>query len=125
MPLRFLAVLIVFALSSPAEAQQPANLPRVGFLSGPPLSSITFKPRIEAFRQSLRDLKYIEGQNISIEWRSADGVDERLPKLAAELVQLKVDVIVTGGTGPTRAAKEATSTIPIVIAQDNDPVAKR
>ena len=80
MPLRFLVVLIVFALCIFAEAQQPANLPRVGFLSGPPLSSITFKPRIEAFRQSLRDLKYIEGQNISIEWRSADGVDERLPK---------------------------------------------
>jgi len=113
MPLRFLVVLIVFALCIFAEAQQPANLPRVGFLSGPPLSSITFKPRIEAFRQSLRDLKYIEGQNISIEWRSADGVDERLPKLAAELVQLKVDVIVTGGTGPTRARRKQLLRFPL------------
>jgi putative ABC transport system substrate-binding protein len=120
MPLRLLVVLIVFALCIPAEAQQAKNLHRIGFLSGPSLSSI--KPRMEAFRQSLRDLNYIEGQNISIEWRSADGVDERLPKLAAELVQLKVDVIITRATPATQAAKDATKTIPIVMTNVSDPV---
>jgi ABC-type uncharacterized transport system substrate-binding protein len=118
----FLTLLFVLALSIPAEAQQAANLPRVGFLSGPSISSITVKPRIEAFRQSLRDLKYIEGQNISIEWRSADGVDERLPKLAAELVQLKVDVIITQGTPATQAAKKVTKSIPIIMMNVSDPV---
>ena len=78
--------------------------------------------RIEAFRQGLRELGYVEGKNIVIEWRYADGKLDRLPALAAELVRLKVDVIVTAGPTATRAAKEATVTIPIVMAQDSDPV---
>src|SRR5207253_11307382 len=70
----------------------------------------------------LRELGYVEGKNIVIEWRSAEGKLDRLSELAAELVRLKVDVIVTGGPLPTRAAKEATVTVPIVMAFDNDPV---
>ena len=81
-----------------------------------------FAARIEAFRQGLRELGYVEGKNIVIEWRYAEGKPDRLPALAAELVRLKVDVIVTGGPKATRAAKEATATIPIVMAQDRDPV---
>jgi len=78
--------------------------------------------RIEAFRQGLRELGYVEGQNIVIEWRSAEGKFERQGELAVELVRLKVDVIVSSGPTMTRAAKEATSTIPIVMAFDSDPV---
>ena len=85
-------------------------------------SPSTDSARIEAFRQGLRELGYVEGKNIVIEWRYAEGKPDRLPALAAELVRLKVDVIVTGGPVATRAAKEATSTIPIVMAQDSDPV---
>ena len=80
------------------------------------------RPRIEAFRQGLRELGYVEGKNIVIEWRWAEGKLDRLPALAAELVRLKVDVIVTAGPAVTRVRKEATTTIPIVMAQDNDPV---
>jgi putative ABC transport system substrate-binding protein len=80
-------------------------------------------PRIEAFRQGLRELGYVEGKNIVIEWRSAEGKFDRLPVLAAELVRQKVDIIVSAGPAPTRAAKEATTTIPIVFAQEGDPVA--
>jgi hypothetical protein len=76
----------------------------------------------EAFRQGLRELGYVEGNNIVIEWRSADGKLDGLPALATELVLLKVDLIVTAGPATTRATKEATSTIPIVMAQDSDPV---
>jgi putative ABC transport system substrate-binding protein len=79
--------------------------------------------RTEAFRQGLRELGYVEGKTIVIEWRSAEGQLERLPSLAAELVRLRVDVIVTAGPLPTRPAKAATVTIPIVITNDNDPVA--
>jgi putative tryptophan/tyrosine transport system substrate-binding protein len=78
--------------------------------------------RIDAFRQGLRDLGYVEGKNIVIESRSAEGKSERVPALAAELVRLKVDVIVTAGPQATRAVKEATATIPIVMAFDFDPV---
>jgi len=78
--------------------------------------------RIEAFRQGLRELGYVEGKNIVIEWRSTEGKFERQSELAAELVHLKVDVIVSSGPTMTRAAKEATATIPIVMAQDSDPV---
>ena len=103
-----------------AEAQQPAKIPRIGYLTA---SSLSVNPaRIEAFRQGLRELGYIEGKNIVIEWRSSEGKADRLPALAAELVRLKVDVIVTSGPVATRAAKEATTTIPIVMAQDIDPV---
>ena len=104
----------------PIAAQQPTKVPRIGFLGAS--SASVLAARIEAFRQGLRDLGYVEGKNIVIEWRSAEGKLDRLPALAAELVRLKVDVIVTTGPAPTRPAKEATSTIPIVMAFDNDPV---
>jgi putative tryptophan/tyrosine transport system substrate-binding protein len=102
------------------EAQQPKKVPRIGFLSVnvPAVMSA----RTEAFRQGLHELGYVEGKNVVIEWRSAEGKADRLPALAAELVRLKVDVIVTSGALPTRAAKEATSTIPIVMGFDLDPV---
>ena len=103
-----------------AQAQQPTKIPRIGFLTATSPSAVA--ARIEAFRQGLRELGYVEGKNIVIEWRYAEGKLDRLPALAAELVRLKVDVIVTAGPAATRAAKEATATIPIVMAQDNDPV---
>jgi putative tryptophan/tyrosine transport system substrate-binding protein len=102
------------------EAQQPAKIPRIGFLIA--RSPSANAPRIEAFRQGLRELGYVEGKNIVIEWRFWEGKADRLPGLAAELVRLKVDIIVTGGATNTRAAKEATSTIPIVMTQAGDPV---
>jgi putative ABC transport system substrate-binding protein len=111
---------LLFALCLSAEAQQAKKVPRIGYLSGSPPSAIA--EWIEAFRQGLRELGYMEGKNIVIEWRSAEGKGDRLPALATELVHLKVDVIVTAGPLVTRAAKEATSTIPIVMAQDPDPV---
>jgi putative ABC transport system substrate-binding protein len=109
------------ALSSPAEAQQPKKIPLVGFLVPGSLSS--YSARIEAFRQGLRKLGYVEGQNIIIEYRYTEGKSDRLPVLASELVQLKVDVIVTGTTPAIQAAKNTTSTIPIVMAEVADPVA--
>jgi putative tryptophan/tyrosine transport system substrate-binding protein len=108
------------ALCTVAKAQQSGKIPRIGFLLVIPASTIS--TRIEAFRQGLRELGYVEGKNIVIEWRSAEGKIERLPELAAELARLKVDVIVTAGPTDTRAAKKATNTIPIVMAQDSDPV---
>jgi putative ABC transport system substrate-binding protein len=103
-----------------AQAQQAARIPRIGILFGSSASS--FSARIEAFRQRLRELGYVEGKNILIEYRYADGKLERLPDLAAELVRLKVDVIFTGG-GPTiLAAKQASPTMPIVFAGAADPV---
>ena len=109
----------VLALAATAEAQQSTKIPRIGFLS-----AITFhhSTRTEAFRQGLRELGYVEGKNIVIEWRFAEGKLDRLPALAAELVHLKVDIIVTTGLGSTRPANEATNTIPIVMSQDPDPV---
>ena len=116
--------LLISALLSTASLvhpqQQPTKVPRIGFLIGGSASAVA--ARTEAFRQGLRDLGYVEGKNIVIEWRSAKGKLDRLPALAAELVRLKVVVIVTAGPLPTRAAKEATTTIPIVMAQDPDPV---
>ena len=109
----------LFALSLPAQAQQPAKVPRIAFLLG---SSPGADPRVEAFRQGLRELGYIEGKNIVIEWRYAEGNEDRLPNLAAELVRLNVEIIVTDGTNVTRAAKNATKTIPIVMASDADPI---
>jgi putative tryptophan/tyrosine transport system substrate-binding protein len=111
---------LLFALGMSAQAQQPAKLPRIGYLSGS--SPATDATRIEAFRQGLRELGYVEGKNIVIEWRYAEGKLDRLAALATELVNLKVDIIVTGGSGSTRPANEATSTIPIVMTQDPDPV---
>ena len=103
-----------------AEAQQPTKIPRIGFLITS--SPSTIAPRIDAFRQGLRELGYVEGKNIVIERRHADGKSDRLPALAVELVNLKVDVIVTSGPTATRPAKEATSSIPIVMTFDDDPV---
>jgi putative ABC transport system substrate-binding protein len=114
-----LAVAFVMCAAA-AQAQQPTKVPRIGYLSGSPPFSIA--ERIEAFRQGLLELGYMEGKNIVIEWRSAEGKRDRLPALATELVHLKVDVIVTAGPLVTRAAKQATSTIPIVLTQDPDPV---
>ncbi len=103
-----------------ALAQQPKKVPRIGFLTT--LSPSTISDRIEAFRQGLRELGYVEGKNIVIEWRYAEEKLDRLPALVSELVGLKVDVIVTGGTAATRPAKQATVTIPIVMAFDDDPI---
>jgi putative ABC transport system substrate-binding protein len=111
------ALLYVLCLS--AHAQQWKKIPKIGFLSAPSRSAQS--ARHEAFSQGLRELGYVEGKNIVIEWRYAEGKLERLPDLAAELVGLKVDVIVAGGTPAARAAKEATTTIPIVMS-GGDPV---
>jgi len=111
---------LLLALSFPANAQQPAKVPRIGFLIG--TSPSTISDRIEAFRQGLRELGYVEGKNIVIEYRYSEGKLDRLRELAAELVRLDVDVIVTSGPTPNRAAKEATVTIPIVMGYDTDPV---
>jgi len=103
-----------------AQAQQPAKVPRIGFLSATSPSAIA--ARVEAFRRGLRELGYVEGKNIVIEWRYAEGKLDRLSELAAELVRLNVDVIVTAGPPVTRVAKKSSATIPIVMAMDTDPV---
>jgi len=103
-----------------ARAQQSTNKVSVGFLSVNAHSAMI--ARIDAFQRGLGDLGYIVGQNIAVEYRFAEGQPDRLRALADELVHLKVSVIVTEGTTSTRYAKEATSTIPIVMAQDPDPV---
>jgi putative ABC transport system substrate-binding protein len=110
---------LLLALSLPAEAQEPKKVPRIGYLnprSGP-------GTREDAFRQGLRELGYLEGKNIIIEYRWAAGKYERLRELADELARLKVHVFVTAATRPTLAAKEAGGTIPIVMAEVGDPVA--
>jgi hypothetical protein len=102
-----------------ADAQQTKKVPRIGYLS--PRHGI--EPREEAFRKGLRELGYIEGENVIIEWRFTEGKRERQVDLATELVRLKVDCIVTAGTAATHAAKQATSTIPIVMTNvGDDPV---
>jgi ABC-type uncharacterized transport system substrate-binding protein len=111
---------MLFALCFSAQAQQPSKIPRIGFLFA--LSPSVVSARVEAFRQGMRELGYVEGKNIVIEWRFAEEKPDRLPALAAELVRLKVDIIVTAGPSATRSAKEATVTIPIVMAFDDDPV---
>ena len=111
---------MLFALCFSVEAQQPTKIPRIGFLIG--TSPTANAARVEAFRQGLRELGYVEGKTIVIEWRYAEGKLDRFPALAAELVRLKVDIIITGSEPATRAAKEATITIPIVMEQDSDPV---
>jgi ABC-type uncharacterized transport system substrate-binding protein len=115
------SLLTLFLLTvSLAQAQQPTKIPRIGSLGG--ASPSANANGNEALRQGLRELGYVEGKNIIIEWRSAEGKLDRLPALADELVRLKADVIVTSGGQATRAAKEATKTIPIVMAQVSDPV---
>ena len=104
----------------PPRTAPAAKVPRIGYQST--ASTSANAARLEAFRQGLRELGYVEGQNVAIEYRFAEGKAERLGELAAELVRLEVDVIVTAAPSSTRAAKAATSTIPIVMAYDNDPV---
>jgi len=111
---------VVLAHCSFAEAQQPTKVARLGFLIA--TSPSTEKARIDSFLQGMRELGYVEGKNLVIEWRYAEGQFDRLPALAAELARLKVEVIVTAGPTVTRAAKQATSKIPLVMAQDADPV---
>jgi len=115
-----LVVAIIILLSvNPADAQQAKKVPRIGFLR----SSDYPSAYMEAFKQGLRDLGYVEGQNIAIEYRYAEGKAERYRDLATELVRLKVDVMVVGGgVGATSAAMQATNTIPIVMAHASDPV---
>jgi putative ABC transport system substrate-binding protein len=111
------------ALARPlaARAQAAGQVPRIGFLGL--ASPTTFASRLEGFRQGLRDLGYVEGTNITVEYRWAEGRYERLPELAADLVRSKVDLIVTHATPGSLAAKHATTTIPIVIALIGDPIA--
>ena len=116
-----LVVVVLLAFGVTAEAQQPKKVPRIGYLAG--ASPAALSALVKAFRQGLRELGHVEGKNIVIEWRQAEeGKLDRLSELAAELVRLKVDIIVTGGPTDTRAAKDATATIPIVMAADSDPV---
>jgi len=117
--LSFLCAFLL-ALNIRAEAQQSKKVPQIGYLSGASRSSSS--ARTEAFRQGLRELGYVEGKNIVIEWRFAEGNPNRTPALLADLMRLKVDVIVTGGSTSTGAAKKVTTTIPIVMAQVDDPV---
>ena len=110
---------ILLAVGLPAQAQQPTKVARIGYLSpGDPVSR-TY--RTEAFRQGLKELGYIEGKNIAIEYRFAEARSERLPELAQDLVRLKVDIIFAGSHPATEAAKNATQTIPIVTSSQ-DPV---
>ena len=115
-----LFVVVLLAVAVRAEAQQPTKVPRIGYLTNTSLSGNA--TRTEAFRLGLVELGYMEGKNIVIEWRYLEAKPDRLLSLAAELVRLKVDIIVTAGPLATRAAKEGTSTIPVVMAQDPDPV---
>ena len=118
----FYCLLLTFFLLtvSQIEAQQTKKVYRIGHLS----TGSTFGEYHDAFRQGLRELGYIEGQNVVVEWRFAKGKRKRLPELAAELVKLNVDCIFSGGTAGTRAAKKATRTIPIVMGNVGDPVGR-
>ena len=110
----------VFAASSAAEAQQTGRVYRIGFLG--PTNASSWASYIAALRQGLRELGYEEGKNVVVEYRWAEENLDRLPELASELVSLKVDLIVTDGTPGSRAAKQATTTIPVVMAAVGDPV---
>jgi putative ABC transport system substrate-binding protein len=117
-PLALCAML--HALCYSVWAQQPTKIPRIGYLSGASISAAA--ARTDAFRQGLRERGYVEGKNIVVEYRYAEGKLDRQSELAGELVRLNVDAIVTAGPTVTRAAKEATATVPIVMAFDTDPV---
>ena len=108
---------------APPQARPAEKVHRVGFLSNDPPTSPPARSNHEAFRDGLRDLGYVEGQNLSLEWRFSEGASGRLPELATELVALNPDVIAVGGDPAIRALKSATSTIPIVITLSADPVA--
>ena len=115
-----IGVVLFFASADFSHAQEPPKIPRIGLLL--PYSASTAAPWEQAFRQGLRDLGWTEGKNIRIESRYSEGRASRIPELAAELVRLKVDIIVTSITPDTLAAKNATTTIPIVMASVGDPV---
>ena len=115
---RFLIASGGLLIAAPLAAQQPGKVYRIGFLRTPAPPDAY----IEAFRQGLKELGYIEGKNVAFEYRWADGKLDQLPALAAELISLKVDTIVTDGGGPARSARAATRTIPIVMASVGDPV---
>ena len=117
----WLVAIFLVGAGAIAEAQQPKKIPRIGFLTAEALSAIS--KRKEAFIQGLRELGYVEGNNIVVDWRDAQGKSDHLSELSAELLRLKVDVIVTAGGDATRSAKAASLTIPIVMTQDRDPVA--
>jgi ABC-type uncharacterized transport system substrate-binding protein len=119
--LRTFAIALTFSFNAAvALGEQPATPARIGYLAAPPPSAMS--ARLDAFRRGLRDRGYVEGQDVFIESRYANGKLERLPGLAAELISLNVDVILSSGPSVTHSAKEATKTIPIVMAQDDDPV---
>ena len=111
---------LLFALCSSADAQQPTKVARIGFLDNATASGTAVL--VDAFRQELSKLGWIEGKNITIQYRFAEQKGDRLPGLAADLVRLKVDLIVVPGTGAASAAKNATTTIPIVMTSPADPV---
>jgi putative ABC transport system substrate-binding protein len=111
---------LLFALCIPVDAQQTAKVPRIGILI--PGSASAFSTRVEAFRQRLHELSYVEGKNVVIEYRSGEGNRKSLPDLADELVRLKVDIIVTSSSTAILAAKNASPTIPIIFATAADPV---
>jgi len=111
---------MLFAVCFSIDAQQPKKIPRIGYISV--ASSSIVSARLEAFQQGLRELGYVEGKTVVIVHRYAEGNLDKLPDLVAELIRLKMDVILSAGAEVTRAAKEATRTIPIVMASDNDPV---
>ena len=115
---------LLFALCVPAQAQQPTKIPRIGYVSGTGTLSNP-GPYVEALRQGLRDLGYVEGKNFVIEYRGAEGKPDRYPSLVNELVQLKVDVLVVPTLPAILAARQATKTIPIVMVTNTDPVAGR
>ncbi len=117
---RFTLCAFLFALCAPAQAQHPAKIPRVGYLGG--TSAAAYAGRIEAFLQGLRELGYVEGKDFAIERRFAEGKADRLSDLAADLVRLKVDILVSAGPTVTRLLRQATSTIPIVMTNEGDPV---
>jgi putative tryptophan/tyrosine transport system substrate-binding protein len=111
-------ILSLFMAPLTAKAQTPAHIPRIGIIGGEPEDS----PAWEAFREGLRDLGYVEGQNIAIAWRFTEGKLDRVAEAAAELVRLKMDIILTSGTPATRAAMQATTTIPIIMMSVGDPL---
>ena len=118
--LSILFVVVLLAVAVIAEAQQPGKVPRIGYVDSSTASDSTV--RLEAFLLEMRKLGWIEGKNIAIEYRYAEGKRDRFPELLAELVRLKVDLIVVEGTGLALAAKSATTTIPIVVTTVGDPV---
>jgi putative ABC transport system substrate-binding protein len=128
MNVKIVTLMVTFALGLvlarvSSEAQQPTKVPRIGYVTETGDFSSP-SPNLEAFRQGLRDLGYVEGKNIVIEFRSAEGKPDRVPSLVAELVQLKVDVLVSQTTTGILAARQATKTIPIVMVTVQDPVAR-